>query len=153
MTFKRLTIVHVSFCTSQIWWTKISWISSRSGNTERCISCYHPICWWLTPLLLTSLTVSTLLGALADLFLSASRLLYQEVKGLLCGRRTEHRAHKLLCWNTKTTPDISPDIPALFWVCLCHITSPQTETLYIFRAGYLIGTKSLLDCWLVCNYD
>lgn len=52
------------FCTSQIWWTKISWISSRSGNTERCISCYHPTCWWLTPLPLTSLTVSILLGSL-----------------------------------------------------------------------------------------
>lgn len=55
----RLTTVHQSFCTSQIWWTKISWISSRSENTGRCISCYHPTCWWLTLLLLTSLTVST----------------------------------------------------------------------------------------------
>lgn len=62
---KRLTIVHQSFCTSQIWWTKISWISSRSENTGRCISCYHPTCWWLTPLLLTSLTVSILLAGVS----------------------------------------------------------------------------------------
>lgn len=62
---KRLIIIHLSFCTSQIWWTKISWISSRSGNTGRCISCYHPTCWWMTPLLLTSLTVSILPGGLS----------------------------------------------------------------------------------------
>lgn len=56
---ERFTVVSHFFSTSQIWLTKISWISSRSGNTGRCISCYHPTCWWLTPLLLTSLTVST----------------------------------------------------------------------------------------------
>lgn len=89
---KRLTILHQSFCTSQIWWTKISWISSRSGNTGRCISCYHPTCWWLTPLLLTSLTVSILLSGLSahvchqDCFCMS--LEYQKIKSSACERNT-----------------------------------------------------------------
>lgn len=74
-------IIHLSFCTSQIWWTKISWISSRSGNTARCISCYHPTCWWLTPLLLNSWTVSVLLDVLISVS-STTLHLGHHVEGL-----------------------------------------------------------------------
>lgn len=80
----RLIAVHL-FCTSQIWWTKISWISSRSGSTGRCISCYHPTCWWLTPLLLTSLTVSIPLSGLSAHTVSGSS-----------------------CWNTAEVERLKP---------------------------------------------